>query len=219
MTIPTLQLRTALSITEQPSVKIQAAVQGRVSLGSVYEFSAQSIDNGWRYHDVVNTIGTEWDDVFRTSSGRVPTKAEIMAIGLSQSEPYKNSKGEEISEDERSGGHYEADYIPSFSAIMATDTQSPRSQLLERSHGSITEAEITRRVPPLNRFSDVIWTVWNRACKEASKDPSSLRYIGHDRIANSDTAAVVGEVFAKKGAGVGWPGYTYGTDSEDGQHC
>lgn len=76
--------------------QIQAAVQGKVSLGSVSEFSAQSIDNGWRYHDDVNTLGSEWDDVFRTMSGRVPTTAEIREIGLSQSEPYKNTKGEEI---------------------------------------------------------------------------------------------------------------------------
>lgn len=107
--------------------------------------------------------------------------------------------------------------MPSFSTIIATDTRSPRSRLLERTHGSITESEIIRRLPPLNRFSDVVWTVWNRVCEEASKDPSSLRYIGRDRIANSDTTAVINEVFAKKGAVVGWPGYTYGIDSEDGQ--
>ncbi len=52
---------------------------------------------------------------------------------------------------------------------------------------------------------------------EASKDPSSLRYIGRDRIANSDTAAVINELFAKKGAEVSWPGYTYGIDGEEGQ--
>ncbi len=77
--------------------QINAAFQGKESLGSVSEFSAQSIDNGWRYHDDVNKLGSEWDDVFRTISGRLPTRAEIMEIGLSQSEPYKNSKGEQIS--------------------------------------------------------------------------------------------------------------------------
>lgn len=217
--------------------QIQDAFRGKVSLGSVYTFSAQSIDNGWRVHDDVNALGSEWDNVFRKTNGRVPTEAEVMKIGLSQSDPYKNTRGEEISVrspqhsisqeslaanipqkgDERSGGHYEADYIPSFSTIIATDTRSPRSRLLERTQGRITETEINRRVPPLSRFSDVIWTVWNWACKEASKDPNSLRYIGRDRIANSDTTAIVKEVFARKGAVVDWPGYTYGVDSDEGQ--
>ncbi|KAL8705997.1 MAG: hypothetical protein Q9225_007991, partial [Loekoesia sp. 1 TL-2023] len=150
--------------------KIKAAHQGKASLGSVHEYS---IENGWSKDEDEGGVDEYWDDAFKDKfGGRVPTESDALLIELLQSKPFKNAQGEQ--DDERSGGNYEIAYLPSFSTIIAINTRSPTSRLLERFHGQISEEEILKRIPPLNRFSDVIWTVW----KTVSKTPNDLRYIG-----------------------------------------
>lgn len=78
-----------------------------------------------------------------------------------------------------------------------------------------TQADILKRIPPLNRVSDVMWTVWSTV----SKSPNSLRYIGIDQVTNSDTLGIMKTIFEKgeaKGP-VKWPGLKFGLDTEEGQ--
>ena len=49
-------------------------------------------------------------------------------------------------------------------------------------------------VPPLNRWSDITWLLWNETTKG---NPNNLRYIGHDRIGNLKTQLVMEYVFKK----------------------
>ncbi|KAI4136200.1 MAG: hypothetical protein LQ341_005787, partial [Variospora aurantia] len=198
---------------------INAAFQGKASLGSVYEFSAQSLENGWRYEDEVEELDDTWNEALKMISrtlrigDRLPTEAESLVIGVSQTIPYKNSVGQSLQPDERTGGFYDVAYIPSFLTIIATDTQSPRNQLIFNSRGDITEAEIQRRLPPLHRLSDVIWTIWNLN----SRSPNDLRYIGRSNVLDEGAVAIMGRFFADRGGITGWPGYTYGIDTEEGQ--
>lgn len=94
------------------------------------------------------------------------------------------------------GGIHQALYIRSFSTVTVADTRSLRRQLLERTRGSFTEDEVLRRMPPLNRFSDVIWTVWNSPGNKAARNPKSLLYTGHRGIvAGIPDAAVLVKTF------------------------
>ncbi|KAL9054269.1 MAG: hypothetical protein Q9206_003609 [Seirophora lacunosa] len=198
---------------------IQAAFQGKASLGSIYEFSTESLENGWRYEDEVEDLDTTWYPALKMIGltlgigDRVPTESETLVVGVSQSVPYKNAMGQSVQPNERSRGFYDVAYIPSFLTIIASDTQSPRNRLISDSGGRITEAEINRRVPPLNRLSDMIWTVWNLN----SRSPNNLRYVGRSNVLGEDVEAIIGRIFDSRGGVRGWPGYTYGIDTEEGQ--
>lgn len=110
--------------------------------------------------------------------------------------------------------HFEISYVPTFSAIVVNNMNSPRNQVKQRFKNNIAEADIEKRVPPLNRFSDVMWTVWSTI----SKSPNGLRFIGHDNISNDNTFGIMKEIFEKgeaKGP-VNWPGLKFGIDTEEG---
>ncbi|KAI4168104.1 MAG: hypothetical protein LQ343_006637 [Gyalolechia ehrenbergii] len=190
---------------------IKAAYQDQTTSS----IDVSSIDNGWDRDDDTGGIDVRWDDFFKeTFQGKVPTKSESLWINLRQNKPYKNAKGEQINLNERAGGYYDVAYVPSFSTIVALNMQSPKSHLIEVSHGQISEQEILRRLPPLNRFSDVIWAVWNTV----SKTPHDLRYLAHDTVTNEDTKDIMRFIFNKgpaKGL-INWPGLTFGADQDEG---
>lgn len=81
---------------------IQAAFQGKTSLGSVYEFSTESLENGWRYEDEVEDLDTTWYPALKMIGltlgigDRVPTESETLVVGVSQSVPYKNAMGQSV---------------------------------------------------------------------------------------------------------------------------
>ncbi|KAL8936196.1 MAG: hypothetical protein Q9211_004303 [Gyalolechia sp. 1 TL-2023] len=111
---------------------------------------------------------------------------------------------------------YEVAYIPSFSTTITINTRSPQYQVKQRfKTPEMPVAEILKRVPPLNRLSDVMWTVWNTV----STSPNDVRYIGHNDIINEDTHGIMDEIFSRGKAKkpVEWPGLTFGLDSREGQ--
>lgn len=81
---------------------IQAAFQGKASLGSIYEFSTESLENGWRYEDEVEDLDTTWYPALKMIGltlgigDRVPTESETLVVGVSQSVPYKNAMGQSV---------------------------------------------------------------------------------------------------------------------------
>lgn len=108
--------------------------------------------------------------------------------------------------------HFEANYIPVYSAIVVINVNSPRNQVIKRFQGNVP-ADILRRVPPLNRLSDVMWTIWSIV----TQTPNKLRFIAHDNVSNGDTFGIMQEIF-NKGAAKGpinWPGLKFGIDSEE----
>lgn len=76
-------------------------------------------------------------------------------------------------------------------------------------------AALEKRLPPLNRQSDVMWTVW----KTITPNPNDLRYIGRDLIVNDDTRGIMNDVFARGPTRkpVTWPGVRFGIETEEGQ--
>ncbi|KAL8936071.1 MAG: hypothetical protein Q9211_004364 [Gyalolechia sp. 1 TL-2023] len=230
-----LDYETARCKGEKLYEKIKAGYQDKTTSS----IDQSSIDNGWDRDDDDGGIDVRWDDFFKQEfGGRVPTKSESLWIDLRQTKPYKNAKGQQIDVNpapmksrtfpsidtahadnhqqlsEKAGGYYDVAYVPSFSTIVALNMQSPKSRLIELSHGQISEEEILRRLPPLNRFSDVIWAVWNTV----SKTPHDLRYLAHDTVTNKDTIDIMRFIFNKSPAKglIKWPGLTFGVDQDEG---
>lgn len=111
--------------------------------------------------------------------------------------------------------HYEVYYVPLWNAMISTDTRSPKYMVQGGSDFTISPEEANKRIPPLNRQSDVMWAVW----KAIARFPNDLRYIGRDTITNDDTRGIMNDIFKKgpMGKSVAWPGLTFEIDREEAQ--
>ncbi|KAL8840363.1 MAG: hypothetical protein Q9170_001378 [Blastenia crenularia] len=102
--------------------------------------------------------------------------------------------------------------------LITLDLDKPyknaKGEQVNSSDYPIPQDEILRRIPPLNRFSDVIWTVWNTL----TKTPHDLRYIGQNSISNDDTIAIMKRIFNRPQAKgpVIWPGLSYTLQQDEG---
>lgn len=110
---------------------------------------------------------------------------------------------------------YSAHYFPANSAIIASFVDSPANRLQKRYQNTFSKEDIARSVPPLNRLSDALWTVWKLLTPANAR---SLRWIGHDIIVNQDTVTITQNIFdaEKHTHDVPWPGLTYGLDKDEG---
>lgn len=74
----------------------------------------------------------------------------------------------------------------------------------------------SRYVPPLNRWSDVTWTLWKEKSGGAA---NTLRYIARDFITNPETRVVMAYIFdkVKHTDFVPFPGLEFGMDSSEGR--
>ncbi|KAL8832020.1 MAG: hypothetical protein Q9170_005053 [Blastenia crenularia] len=111
--------------------------------------------------------------------------------------------------------HYDAFFIPIYDAIISYDTRSPSYHVQSLNNFALKPADVTNRIPPLNRQSDMMWTMW----KTLAPNPNSLRYICRTGISNDDTKAIMNEIFSRGPAKrpVGWPGLTFRFDTEEAQ--
>ncbi|KAL8637292.1 MAG: hypothetical protein Q9228_005418 [Teloschistes exilis] len=112
--------------------------------------------------------------------------------------------------------HYDARYIPAASTIVITYSRSPQFQLTNDYHGQLSPEVISRSVPPLNRLSDSIWTIWTT---KSGSNGRGLRYRGRDNVINPDTVRIMKGIFSAlhQAEHVPWPGVTAGIDSMIGQ--
>ncbi|KAL8689956.1 MAG: hypothetical protein Q9218_004488 [Villophora microphyllina] len=108
-------------------------------------------------------------------------------------------------------------YSFATSLIIAVDTESPTYKLKKRNPG-ITTAELEHQKPPLNRFSDLMWTVW-RDLTGNIQNARKLRYIGRSIIINEDSRYIMKAIFfaAKQSKNVPWPGLRYNMHQQQGQ--
>lgn len=112
-------------------------------------------------------------------------------------------------------------YVPVISAIVISEMNSPFNQVRRRyvfankpvpSNQYIAD----HLVPPLNRWSDVTWTIWN---EKAGDTANNLRYIAHDAVENEATDEIAAYIFAKarNSQDVPYPGLDFGMDSREGR--
>ncbi|KAL8742621.1 MAG: hypothetical protein Q9184_008224, partial [Pyrenodesmia sp. 2 TL-2023] len=202
---------------------ILEAFDGRKDPG--HEFSDDDLEIGWSEVDQERVVDAGWDAAFRTigrnlSIGdRGPFEDEIEHTNLMLLQDFKNAAGETVTPtDIEKEAQYEIAYIDKFRAILALEVHSPRHQVtasLRAANQPITKEAIDKRIPPLNRFSDFMWTGWNAI----TLLPVSLRYVLHDTITNADTVGIMVDIINKHAitGSIDWPGLTFGIDTEEGQ--
>ncbi|KAL8978920.1 MAG: hypothetical protein Q9177_006273 [Variospora cf. flavescens] len=204
--------------------QIQEVFEGKRAPGR--EYGPDDIQNGWSRQGLPRGIPDTFDEPFMAIGKtlpnigeRIPETSETYVVDLVQDQPFRNSAGKKqkpIPMKDNKGAHYEVYYIPLWNAIISTDTRSPQYQVQANYNFKASPSNINKLIPPLNRQSDVMWTVW----KTISKTPNELRYICRNGIINDDTKGVMSDIFNNKGPAqrpVPWPGLTFGIDTEEGQ--
>ena len=106
--------------------------------------------------------------------------------------------------------HYEAYYIPAYHALISTDSRSPKYQLRD---SGLSPSALNARVPPLNRQSDVMWSLY----KSLAPFPADLRFIARDSIINDDTRGIMNDIFLSltARAPLVWPGVSFSIDTDE----
>ncbi|KAI4237975.1 MAG: hypothetical protein LQ352_007904 [Teloschistes flavicans] len=186
------------------------------------EFEVTDLDNGWTRRDetIGDSFGDEWEDareLMAMETGRSPT--DLKKLRLVQDRTFTAKAGNTVSQiQDMTGAFYSCAYSVRTSLIIASDTESPTSRL-KRGDPSITDDEIARRIPPLNRLSDAMWTVWKDLSGDNIQNARLLRYIGRSNVVNDDSKAIMQKIFtkAKSSETVPWPGLTYTMYDEQGQ--
>ncbi|KAL8732783.1 MAG: hypothetical protein Q9166_002565 [cf. Caloplaca sp. 2 TL-2023] len=203
-----------------------AAAFNRHGGDPVQYFLPSALDNGWTRKDENMDLYDDWPRYFNRKLGRgkLPPKDQTWYVRLFQDKDFKNSHGEDIADFsgtvEAGTALYFAYYIPKISAVVVKNMVSPANVLKKgfRSQGweiPSNDEIAAYETPPLSRWSDVTWTVY----QDLSKNRKNLRYIGQDHVNNKFTAGVMVYIFIRRGkpAGVPFPGLEFGMDSEEGQ--
>ncbi|KAL8683951.1 MAG: hypothetical protein Q9186_000162 [Xanthomendoza sp. 1 TL-2023] len=216
-----------------------AACKGRKLLGQIDEvhvnlrkpgdeLPATAIDNGWSKEGIPRAVPEGLVDAFKAIGKsiegvgeREPEYSDVTVVDLVQNKDFRNKKNKKttaIPEKDNKRAHFEVYYIPKWLAVISTDTRSPTYQL-QQVNPKLKPNQIDDLVPPLNRQSDVMWTVWKTVAEKANTDPNSLRYICRTGISNDDTKDVMTEIFNRRpqGKSFEWPGLTFTVDQEEAQ--
>lgn len=104
------------------------------------------------------------------------------------------------------GGHYHNDFIPNGNTIISESNYSPRFKV-----GPNAE------VPPLWRWSDIIWLLWTG--EKGEEEAHQLRYIFHTAITTNTTRHVmeyIGGVQQDR-LSLLWPGRGFNMSSREGR--
>lgn len=107
-------------------------------------------------------------------------------------------------------------YYPTRSLMLSISSHSVPMRIQEI-HQGITKEDRTKLLPTISTLSDLMWLAWNTV----STTPSSLRYLGRDKIYNEETMAIMEYLFVRDKNGetrnVPWPGLDYRGDSDEGK--
>ncbi|KAL8676206.1 MAG: hypothetical protein Q9224_007312 [Gallowayella concinna] len=182
----------------------------------VQDFRPADFDNGYTRTKNGNFLPDAFwqNQVFaKIPDAVVPTQATSFFVEYMWNKDFINKQGQSAVDNRAIFKQY---YIPSSSAIVVSDMRSPVNQVKDRLKNAgqpiPSSREIADRfVPPLNRWSDVTWTVW----KEKGGQGNNLRYIAHDFVANRETEHVMEEILEYKQPE--WPGRSFGMDSDEGR--
>ncbi|KAL8994778.1 MAG: hypothetical protein Q9169_005340 [Polycauliona sp. 2 TL-2023] len=201
---------------EKHLAAIEAAFNGAFSAG--LEFSDADLTDGWTKDDTDKMpLSRSWLEPLQDTQGRKPTTPDSKYIKYRQDKAFPNAAGDLVSEFMKEAIYY-VYYLPNFYTIVASNIVSPKYEVEKKFAGQkLSHEDIAKRVPKLNRFSDVIWTVWKQ---QRPSDPRKLRYLAHDFITNPTTVDIMSYIFGAKYRGdkeVPWPGMEFGLDSEEGK--
>ncbi|KAL9584050.1 MAG: hypothetical protein Q9212_002349 [Teloschistes hypoglaucus] len=158
------------------------------------EFNFNDVNNGWSViqHDYYE-LDPQWDQPFlqRITPGQTHDHDPGLSISMIQDKIFRTDQA---------------------STVVVTYSRSPQFVLNDRYHSQLSDGSISRSVPPLNRLSDSIWTIWSEL---TGANARALRYLGQDNVANPNTLGIMKEIFSTlhQTEHVPWPGVTAGIDS------
>ncbi|KAL8830745.1 MAG: hypothetical protein Q9170_005594 [Blastenia crenularia] len=133
--------------------------------------------------------------------------ANIHDVFAEQFDPFTDQHGH--ANTPATKGFYNNKYIPDpqKGAIISEANFSPRFRA-----GPVAE------IPPLNRWSDIVWYLWSR---EAGDQAKNLRYIFRDKTNNGVTRAIIDHINGLEEhpdtLDLPWPGHTYDMRTDDGK--
>ncbi|KAL8926905.1 MAG: hypothetical protein Q9208_002714 [Pyrenodesmia sp. 3 TL-2023] len=205
--------------------QIQAAFSGCET--NAQEFPLEALNNGWtRRRDQNDPLEEVWFDVFtdliKPKEDKIPTNERVFNVRVHQDKPFTNSQGEQVNEASPQARYYHY-IVPVISAIVISEMNSPSNQVRRRytmaqppKTPPASQYIADHLVPPLNRWSDVTWTLWK---EKAGGSANNLRYIAHDAVENDDTDSIASYVFtkARNSEDVPYPGLEFGMDSREGR--
>ncbi|KAI4242214.1 MAG: hypothetical protein LQ352_007278 [Teloschistes flavicans] len=179
------------------------------------DFDVAAIYNGWTVQDVpysdTGILGDRWDAAFSLFlSGQKPGVARRVGrqVAQIQNKPFLNKFNQMVQETQPTSAFLNV-FFANQPIIIAVNIRSP-ANAVKRAYPGISQDEIQRRVPSLNRWSDVAWTVWMNGI--GSDHPEWLRFIGFDRVRDAITLPVIQYIIARRTGGVSkgkaFPGYT-----------
>ncbi|KAL8920032.1 MAG: hypothetical protein Q9208_006487 [Pyrenodesmia sp. 3 TL-2023] len=199
--------------------EIEAAFTGVCNKPPTKDFEPKELDNGWSRTDGKNKgYSPSWDTAFAKLLGRarIPTEQQSIYSVQYQDRTFINSEGGGRAFQDQA--FYKQYYIPSISAIIAADINSPANQVRKRFRSMRQDPPTSKAindkwVPPLNRWSDVTWTIWKELAKD---DHKKLRFIAHDNTANLQTEHVMENIFTKHAKQDAGSGSSPGSSSASG---
>ncbi|KAI4187808.1 MAG: hypothetical protein L6R41_002575 [Letrouitia leprolyta] len=167
----------------------------------------EDLQNGWTdrtHQDVIEYQGPEDLAPIMEQLGIPHSDIDIHRQQWYQDRPFMDSSGH--ANTPATGGHYHNDFIPNGNTIISESNYSPRFKV-----GPNAE------VPPLWRWSDIIWLLWTG--EKGEEEAHQLRYIFHTAITTNTTRHVmeyIGGVQQDR-LSLLWPGRGFNMSSREGR--
>ncbi|KAL8739959.1 MAG: hypothetical protein Q9184_008549 [Pyrenodesmia sp. 2 TL-2023] len=213
--------------------KIQAAFDG-CARDPVQNFQPSALDNGWTRTTLNIALDAPWRAYidFELGQGKVPPTDQTSFIELTQDKEFRNKQGATrpaLSTTGLEPARYRTYHIPAISAIIIKNMRSPATVVKEifrqaKQPNPPSNAVITNvYTPPLSRWSDVTWTVYQDLANAAQK--GKLQFIGHDQVNNDFSARVMVYIIRKHQPqgnpnarpSLPFPGFEFGIETEEGK--
>ncbi|KAL8996609.1 MAG: hypothetical protein Q9188_006532 [Gyalolechia gomerana] len=172
---------------------------------STHEWTKQDIDGAWEIQP--GGSRTPLDLEAPLNSLRIPHTANDVKVWYAdQNKPFTDQRGRP--NNRPTNGYYYNAFIPDAlrGTIIADQNYSPRSQV-EMSN---------REVPPLNRWSDIVWILWTRV---AGDQASKLRFVFRAGVVNDISRAIIDRATRSRDGEFRspWPGRTFDMRTDDGK--
>ncbi|KAL9609756.1 MAG: hypothetical protein Q9167_005500 [Letrouitia subvulpina] len=175
-------------------------------------------DNGWNVAvDEEKPFEPEYPQLTKAMKERgiSVSNEDNLYIEASVEWPFRNIRGKLIDPQaempQEYMGLYGSRYNFHSGAILAEQSFSPTFDVSD-SFSTLTDQQVREAVPPLNRWSDVTWTIWSHF----AENPANLRYIIRENIVNSETCDIIDHALDYAPIDEETE-RTYDIDSEDGK--
>ncbi|KAL9576060.1 MAG: hypothetical protein Q9212_007421, partial [Teloschistes hypoglaucus] len=186
----------------------------------VTNFPAYQIANGWGVADlrfIAAAMGRRWDDAWKDlfNSATRPGIKQQRYVALTWTKPFKNKFGQNVQTWDFNSNYANVFFV-SPPAIISSSSRSPVN-VLRQSHPGISRDDLDHQIPPLNRWSDVAWTLWSEG--EGKSHPDWLQYIGFDRVADPITLPVIKYILLTRYLNdqLPFPGAVFNAADEEGK--